>query len=353
MMIVYDDEHLKDYTALAHEASPDHPILVDKFLEDAVEIDVDAVCDGTEVVVAGVMEHIERAGIHSGDSACVLPPHRLGSRGLAALKEQTCALALALNVVGLINIQFAIKGGEVYVLEVNPRASRTVPFVSKATGIPWAKVAAKLMVGRTLQDLGIRTKSKLRHFAVKEAVLPFIKFSGVDTLLGPEMKSTGEVMGIDRTFGLAFAKSQLAANTNLPSGGRVLISVNNNDKGAITSIAGRLRELGFELMATDGTARHLLDHGLEAETAFKVNEGRPSIVDHVKNGDIALIINTPLGKTSVYDELAIRRAAVDYRVPYITTIAGAEATASALEALASGALTVKSLQEYNAEVASG
>ncbi len=351
MMIVYDDDHLRDYMKLAHEASPDHPILVDKFLEDAVEIDVDAVCDGREVIVAGVMEHIERAGIHSGDSACVLPPHRLGARGLRTLKEQTRSLALALNVVGLINIQFAIKGGEIYVLEVNPRASRTVPFVSKTTGIPWAKVAAKLMVGRTLKELGLRSECKLKHFAVKEAVLPFIKFSGADTLLGPEMKSTGEVMGIDRTFGLAFAKSQLAANTNLPSTGTVLISVSDHDKAAISSIAGRLRELGFELMATRGTAAFLLEHGLEAETAYKVNEGRPSIVDHVKNGDIALIINTPFGKTSIYDELAIRRAAVDYRVPYITTIAGAEATASALEALASGGLAVKSLQEYNAETA--
>jgi carbamoyl-phosphate synthase large subunit len=225
MIIAYDDDQLEDYMALAREASPDHPILVDKFLEDATEIDVDAVCDGKEVIVAGVMEHIERAGVHSGDSACVLPPHTLTASEVESLKEQTRALALALNVVGLINIQFAIKDGDIYVIEVNPRASRTVPYVSKATGIPWAKVAAKLMIGRTLKELGIPSEVKLKHYAVKEAVLPFIKFSGVDTILGPEMKSTGEVMGIDHSFGLAFAKSQLAVNSNLPSDGNVFFSV--------------------------------------------------------------------------------------------------------------------------------
>jgi len=349
MIIAYDDEQLRDYMALAREASPDHPILVDKFLEDATEIDVDAVCDGTEVIVAGVMEHIERAGVHSGDSACVLPPHTIGKREVRALKEQTRALALALNVVGLLNIQFAIKGDEIFVIEVNPRASRTVPFVSKATGIPWAKVAAKLMIGRTLKELGIPSEIELKHYSVKEAVLPFIKFSGVDTLLGPEMKSTGEVMGIDSSFGLAFAKSQLAVNSNLPMKGKVLISVNDKDKELILPIARRLEELDFSLMATGGTSSFLAKYGLRVETAYKVNEGRPDIVDHVKNGEIALIINTPLGKTSVYDELAIRRAAVDYRIPYITTIAGAQATVSGLAALISGGLSVKSLQEYNAE----
>ena len=349
MIIAYDDEQLTDYMALAREASPDHPILVDKFLEDATEIDVDAVCDGKQVIVAGVMEHIERAGVHSGDSACVLPPRTIGASMVESLKEQTRALALALDVVGLINIQFAIKGGDIYVIEVNPRASRTVPFVSKATGIPWAKVAAKLMIGRTLEDLGIPSEIELKHYAVKEAVLPFIKFSGVDTLLGPEMKSTGEVMGIDHSFGLAFAKSQLAVNSNLPSEGTVLISVNDTDKEAMVPLARRLAELGFSLMATDGTAAVLSAGGLDVRIVYKVNEDRPDIVDHVKNGEIALIINTPLGKASVYDELAIRRAAVDYRIPYITTMAGAEATVSGLEALASGQLTVKTLQEYNAE----
>jgi carbamoyl-phosphate synthase large subunit len=349
MIIAYDDEHLKDYMTLAREASPDHPILVDKFLEDAIEVDVDAVCDGREVVVAGIMEHIELAGVHSGDSACVLPPHTLGAAEMASLEEQTRMLALALNVVGLTNIQFAIKEGTIYVLEVNPRASRTVPFVSKATGIPWAKVAAKLMVGRTLEELGIRSRRELRHFAVKEAVLPFIKFSGVDTILGPEMKSTGEVMGIDRTFGLAFAKSQLAVNWQFPSEGKVFISVNDTDKAAVLEIARRLRALGFELMATRGTAAVLSDGGLQVEMVYKVNEGRPNIVDHVKNNEIALIINTPLGKTSAFDEVAIRRTAVDCRTPYVTTIAGAQATISALEALTSRGLTVRCLQEYNAE----
>ncbi len=350
MIIVYDDEQLRGYMAVAREASPDHPILVDKFLEDATEIDVDAVCDGKEVVVAGIMEHIELAGIHSGDSACVLPPHTLSSRQMQLLKEQTCALALALEVVGLINIQFAIKGEDIYVLEVNPRASRTVPFVSKATGVPWAKVAARLMIGRTLKELGVGSAPSPRHFAVKEAVLPFIKFSGVDTVLGPEMKSTGEVMGIDRTFGLAFAKSQLAVNLSLPSCGKVLISVNDADKDKIVAIAGRFSKLGFALMATRGTAAFLSGRGLDVEMAYKVNENRPNIVDRVKNHEIALIINTPLGKTSAFDELAIRRAAVDYRIPYITTIAGAQATVSGLEeALAPGGLTVKCLQEYNVE----
>ncbi len=351
MIIAYDDEHLKSYMALAREASPDHPILVDKFLEDAVEIDVDAVCDGKEVIVAGIMEHIELAGVHSGDSACVLPPHTLKEREVESLKEQTRALALALNVVGLINIQFAIKDGEIYVLEVNPRASRTVPFVSKATGVPWAKVAARLMVGRTLKELGIRADRALEHFAVKEAVLPFIKFSGVDTILGPEMKSTGEVMGIDRTFGLAFAKSQLAANSYLPVKGNVLISVNDKDKQRILPIAGRLQKVGFALMATRGTAEFLSANGLEVGTVYKVNENRPDVVDRVKNNEIALIINTPLGKASVYDEVAIRRAAVEYRIPYITTIAGAEATVGALEALVSGGLEVKCLQEYHTKTA--
>jgi carbamoyl-phosphate synthase large subunit len=279
-----------------------------------------------------------------------LPPHTIGDSDVEELKRQTRALALALNVVGLLNIQFAIKGGEIFVLEVNPRASRTVPFVSKATGIPWAKVAAKLMIGRTLKELEIPSEIELKHYSVKEAVLPFIKFSGVDTILGPEMKSTGEVMGIDRSFGLAFAKSQLAVNSNLPSEGKVFVSVNDKDKEPILSIARRLEDLGFRLIATRGTAGFLSGHGLETEMAYKVNEARPDIVDHIKNGEIALIINTPLGKTSVYDELAIRRAAVEYRIPYITTIAGAEATVSGLAALISGGLTVKSLQEYNAEI---
>ncbi|RJP70319.1 MAG: carbamoyl-phosphate synthase large subunit [Candidatus Abyssobacteria bacterium SURF_17] len=347
MIIAYDDEHLKSYMALAREASPDHPILVDKFLEDATEVDVDAVCDGVDVVVAGIMEHIELAGVHSGDSACVLPPHTLAEHVVESLKQQTKALALALNVIGLINIQFAIKGDDIYVLEVNPRASRTVPFVSKATGIPWAKVAAKLMIGKTLKGLGIHGDHKLDHFAVKEAVLPFIKFAGVDTILGPEMKSTGEVMGIDRSFGLAFAKSQLAVNSYLPLKGKVLISVNDNDKARIVPIARKFAALGFTLMATKGTGAVLSSNGLEVEVAYKVNENRPNIVDHVKNKGIALIINTPLGKASAYDELAIRRAAVDYRIPYITTIAGAQATVSALDALISGGLSVKCLQEYH------
>jgi len=351
MIIAYDDDQLEGYMTRAREASPDHPILVDKFLEDSIEIDVDAVCDGTDVIVAGIMEHIELAGVHSGDSACVLPPHTLEDSQMERLKEQTRSLALALDVIGLINIQFAIKGKDIYVLEVNPRASRTVPFVSKATGVPWAKVAAKLMVGRTLKDLAIPADIELKHYAVKEAVLPFIKFSGVDTILGPEMKSTGEVMGIDNSFGLAFAKSQLAVNANLPSDGKVLLSINDRDKEAMLPVARKLAGLGFRLVATGGTAAFLSNNGLEVDTAYKVNEGRPNIVDLVKNHEITLIVNTPLGQKSKYDEVAIRRAAVDYNIPYITTTAGAYATASGLDALISGGLTVKSLQEYNAEKA--
>jgi carbamoyl-phosphate synthase large subunit len=347
MIIAYDDEHLRSYMALAREASPDHPILVDKFLEDATEVDVDAVCDGKEVIVAGIMEHIELAGVHSGDSACVLPPHTLGAKQIQALKEQTRALAHALNVIGLINIQFAIQNGDIYVLEVNPRASRTVPFVSKATGIPWAKVAAKLMIGRTLKDLRLPSK-KITHYSVKEAVLPFNKFSGVDTILGPEMKSTGEVMGIDKSFGLAFAKSQMAVNSMPPLNGNVLISVNDNDKRKIIPICQKLRALGFNLLATRGTADLLSGEGLEVRMVYKVNEDRPNIVDHVKNKEIALIINTPLGKTSVFDEIAIRRSAVDYRIPYMTTVAGAQAMVSAIEAIKAGDLSVKCLQEYHA-----
>jgi carbamoyl-phosphate synthase large subunit len=350
MFIAYDDEHLKDYIVIAREASPDHPILVDKFLDDAIEIDVDAVSDGENVIIAGIMEHIELAGVHSGDSACVLPPHTLSVRQVESLKEQTRALALALNVIGLINIQFAIQGDTIYVLEVNPRASRTVPFVSKATGIPWAKVAAKVMVGRTLKDLGIPSDIKLSHYAVKEAVLPFIKFSGVDTILGPEMKSTGEVMGIDKNFGLAFAKSQLAVNSLLPLKGNVLISVNDRDKERLAPVAMRLQRLGFDLLATRGTARYLSSMNVNVRMVYKVNEDRPNIVDHVKNKEIALIINTPLGKISVFDEIAIRRAAVDYRVPYITTVAGAQATVNALEAIKTSDLAVKSLQEYHADI---
>ncbi|RJP26336.1 MAG: carbamoyl-phosphate synthase large subunit [Candidatus Abyssobacteria bacterium SURF_5] len=347
MIIAYDDEHLRDYMTLAREASPDHPILVDKFLDDAIEIDVDAVCDGNDVIVAGIMEHIELAGVHSGDSACVLPPHTLKPQQILALKEQTRALALALNVIGLINIQFAIQNDTIYVLEVNPRASRTVPFVSKATGIPWAKVAARLMIGRKLKELGVPSDIALNHFSVKEAVLPFNKFSGVDTILGPEMKSTGEVMGIDKSFGLAFAKAQMAVNSMAPLKGNVLISVNDNDKKKIVSAARKLQNLGFTLFATRGTARFLSDEGLQVRPVYKVNEDRPNIVDHIKNKEIALIINTPLGKTSAFDEIAIRRAAVDYRIPYITTIAGAHAMVSAIEAIKAGELSVNCLQEYH------
>jgi len=353
MIIAYDDNQLNDYMVLAREASPDHPILVDKFLEDATEIDVDAVCDGADVIVAGVMEHIERAGVHSGDSACVLPPHTLSRDEIESLKEQTRALALALNVVGLINIQFAIKDGDIYVIEVNPRASRTVPYVSKATGIPWAKVAAKLMIGRTLKDLGIPSEIKLKHYAVKEAVLPFIKFSGVDTILGPEMKSTGEVMGIDRSFELAFAKSQLAAGQKLPLSGSVFISVRDEDKMIMLRTALLFYDLGFKIFATRGTATFLSSHGLKVKKVKKVREGRPHIVDFIKNGEIDLVINTTSVKREIAESYSIRATALTFDIPYTTTIAGAWATALAIRSMIEGKLNVKTLQEYHERTVNG
>jgi carbamoyl-phosphate synthase large subunit len=347
MQIVYDEESLKGFVQQAVEASPDHPILVDKFLEDAIEIDVDAVSDGESCVIAGIMEHIEEAGIHSGDSACVTPPYSLSDELVETLKQNTYALAKELEVVGLMNIQYAIKNDIVYVLEVNPRASRTVPFISKATGIPWAKVAAKVMVGKKLLELGIQGEVEIRHIAVKESVFPFNRFYGVDTILGPEMKSTGEVMGIDTDFGLAFAKSQIGAGLKMPLKGRVFISVMNKDKRSIVFIAKKLVDLGFEIVATRGTAKVLANNGILVQAVFKVGEGRPDIVDRIKNGEIDLVINTPSGKKPKVDEVAIRSQSVAHNIPCITTLSGASAVVNGIESLLKRGMSTLSIQEYH------
>ncbi len=346
MEIVYTENDLAAFMEKATEASPERPILIDKFLEDALEIDVDAVADGERCVVAGIMEHIEEAGIHSGDSACALPPYSLDDDVMERIKTYTYKLAKELNVIGLMNIQYAVRNDVLYVLEVNPRASRTVPFVSKATGIQWAKVAAKLMVGMKLKDLGIEKEVEIQHIAVKESVFPFNRFPGVDTILGPEMKSTGEVMGIDATFGEAFWKAQLGAGQNLPSLGNVLLSVKNKDKRNVVFIAKKLSDLGFNLIATRGTGKILVNSGLNVRFVNKVSEGRPHIVDMIKNGEISLIINTPRGRNPKLDEIAIRANAVQYKIPYTTTISGAQAVVNAIESMKRGNLRVKALQDY-------
>jgi len=351
MEIVYDEEDLRDYMERAVKASPDHPILVDKFLEDAIEMDVDAVSDGETVTIGGIMEHIEEAGIHSGDSACSLPPRSVGEALLKEIREQTVAMALELQVVGLINIQFAIKDRLVYVLEVNPRASRTVPFVSKAIGVPMAKLAAKVMLGATLKELGFTEERKLAHVAVKEAVLPFAKFPNVDAVLGPEMKSTGEVMGIDVDFGRAFAKAQIAASGRLPLSGTIFLSVRNKDKPVVGALARRLVQMGFRLIATEGTAAAIQSAGVLVERVFKVAEGsRPHIVDRMKNGEVAAVINTPEGRSARLDSYSIRRAAVTMGIPYFTTMAAAFAVAEAIRTLRQREMGIRSLQEYHAAV---
>ncbi|OLC80237.1 MAG: carbamoyl phosphate synthase large subunit [Nitrospirae bacterium 13_1_40CM_3_62_11] len=347
MQIVFHEPGLLDYMASAVKASPNHPVLIDKYLEDAIEIDVDAISDGRQVVVAGIMEHIEEAGVHSGDSACSLPPYTLEGDMVAEIRRQTAALAMELGVVGLMNAQFAVRGGHLYVLEVNPRGSRTVPFVSKAIGVPLAKLAMKVMMGKTLEALGFTEAPTLRHVAVKEAVFPFTKFAGVDVLLGPEMKSTGEVMGIDDDFGWAFAKSQAGAGVPLPRAGRVVLSVKDHDKPAALEVARRLRRLGFLLEATRGTAAYLQHHGVEVEPVNKVTEGRPHIVDHIKNGEISLVVNTVGSESSQADSASIRREALQKGLPYCTTMPGARAAVMGMEAALRKGLTIRSLQEYH------
>jgi carbamoyl-phosphate synthase large subunit len=346
MVVVYDEAGLDNYMHAAVQVSRDRPVLIDKFLEDAYEVDVDALCDGEQVVIGGIMEHIEEAGIHSGDSSCVLPTYQLSEELRITIRDYTVQLGRALDVIGLMNVQYAIHNGKVYVLEVNPRASRTVPFVSKATGVPLAKIAARLMVGRKLREFNLPSELKVNQFCVKSPVFPFARFPGVDTILGPEMKSTGEVMGTDDSFGKAYAKAQISAGSVLPKSGVAFISVNQHDKRMIARIAADLVEMGFSIIATRGTAQVLRNAGVAVETVYKVNEGRPHIADYVKSGKVNLIINTPLGKESFFDEKSIRRAAIYYRIPCITTIAGATAAVAGIRALLTESLDVCSLQEY-------
>ena len=351
MEIVYDEEGLSNFMEKAVEASPERPILIDKFLEDAIEVDVDAVADGRRCVIGGIMEHIEEAGIHSGDSAMVIPPYTLGEDIIEVIKKNTYALAKGLNVKGLLNIQYAVKNNIVYVLEVNPRASRTIPFVSKAIGVPLAKLATKIMLGKTLEELGFTKEKKIDYIAVKESVFPFIRFPGVDAILGPEMKSTGEVMGIDSTFGVAYAKSQIAAGQRLPIRGNVFISVKNQDKRNIVFIAKKLVDLGFKIMATSGTADALMRNDIEVKTLPKLHEGRPNIIDLIKDDKVDLIINTPAGKATKEDESKIRSHAILYSVPLITTISGAQASVNGIENLIKRPkMSVKSLQEYHKQI---
>ena len=347
METVYDEEALRTYIREAASVSPNHPILIDKFLKDAKEVDVDAVCDGKTVVVGGVLEHIEEAGVHSGDSAAILPPFSMEPEIVEEIKFQTKKLALALDVKGLVNIQFAVKGGEVYIIEVNPRASRTVPFVSKAIGVQLAKIGTKVMTGKSLEELGYTQEIVPKHYCVKESVFPFVKFPEVDTILGPEMKSTGEVMGIAPDLDQAFAKSQIAAGNSLPSGGVAFISIKDEDKSdKMLDIARRLSDTGFDIMATGGTSEFLNKNGIFSRTVNKVKQGRPHIVDHLKNGEVQLVINTTFGKKEIAQSYSIRRTALVNNVPYFTTLAGAIAGVGAIEALVRIGLDVKALQSY-------
>ncbi|GER94744.1 carbamoyl-phosphate synthase large subunit [hot springs metagenome] len=371
MEIVYNENSLTDYMKRAVKASPEHPILIDKYLEDAIEVDVDAISDGVDVIIGGVMEHIEEAGIHSGDSACSIPPYSLPPDVVAEIKRQTKALAKELNVIGLMNVQFAVKKAEgsrlkaespknpeiflgkdaedyeIYILEVNPRASRTIPYVSKATGVPLAKVAAKVMLGKTLKELGLSKEIEINHVAVKEAVFPFDRFPGVDVILGPEMKSTGEVMGIDKDFGLAYAKAQAASKNRIPTSGKIFISVKDKDKPQTFDIAKKLSEMGFQLIATRGTRQYLQDRGIDVELINKVMEGRPHVVDMIKNREVNFIINTVTGAQAQRDSLSIRRTALQHNIPYTTTISGAKAVLMAIEMLLKKELSIKSIQEYH------
>ncbi len=350
MEIVYDEPSLRQYFDRAARVSEDKPVLIDRFLEDAFEADVDAISDGDRVVIGGVMQHIEDAGIHSGDSACVLPPYLIDEEHIDEMREHTVALAKALNVVGLINVQYAIKDGLVYVLEVNPRASRTVPFVSKAIGVPLAAIAARVMMGETLDAIGFTEEVIPGYISVKEAVFPFNKFREFDPILGPEMRSTGEVMGISDSFGSAFGKAQLAADNMLPTEGALFITVNDSDKGAVTPIARRFQEMGFKLFATGGTAKHLRGRGIPVETVLKIHEGRPNGIDMMLNGVIKLLINTPLGKESQRDDYTMRQAAIANHVAYTTTLSAANAACDAILSLRSRAPSVLSLQEWHSRI---
>jgi carbamoyl-phosphate synthase large subunit len=351
MVKVHDEAELERYMVEATRVSEDHPVLVDKFIPNAIEVDVDVVSDGRRTFIGGILEHIEEAGVHSGDASMVMPPQTLSKRAIETIKDYTLRLSKELNVVGLMNVQYAVKGDTVYVLEVNPRASRTVPFISKAIGIPLAKVAVKVMLGHTLDELGIPDEVQLPYVCVKESVFPFIKLPGVDPVLGPEMKSTGEVMGIDADFGRAYFKSQLAAGNTLPTKGRIFISVCKEDKPKVVPIARRLQELGFGILATEGTKAVLEEAGVGCELVRKVSQGSPNVLDKIRKGDVDLIINTPtVGRNQARDGYMIRRAAIDLRIPYVTTIAGAQAAVQAIESLVKGRMSIGSLNEYHPKV---
>jgi carbamoyl-phosphate synthase large subunit len=347
MAVVYDETRLEEYAREAVEASPEHPVLVDRFLEDAFEADVDAVADGERVVIGGIMQHIEGAGIHSGDSAAVLPSYKIAPQHIETIRKYTRSMGLALGVRGLMNVQYAIKDDVVYVLEVNPRGSRTTPFVSKATGVPLAKVAARVIAGRSLASQGITEDLTVPRIFIKESVFPFLKFPGTDILLGPEMKSTGEVMGVSRDFGMAFAKSQAAAGFDIPTSGSVFVSVNDNDKAGVLPHAKALADMGFHIYATRGTAHYLNSHGVEAEMVYKVNEARPNVVDLIKSRRIDIVFNTPLGGESFYDDGAIRKSATQQGVLVVTTLTAAAATVKGIAALRGNAIEVASLQEIH------
>ncbi|MCX5656875.1 MAG: ATP-grasp domain-containing protein, partial [Candidatus Omnitrophica bacterium] len=350
MEIVYDEQVLERFIKEAAAVSGEHPVLIDKFLEDAIEVDVDLIGDGETFVIGGIMEHIEEAGIHSGDSAMVLPSYTLSESILNDIRVITYKMAKELNVVGLMNVQYAVKDDKVFILEVNPRASRTIPFVSKTIGIPLAKLATKVMLGKKLKDLGFTKEIIPPHIAVKESVFPFSRFPGVDVILGPEMKSTGEVMGIDKDFGRAYIKSQIAAGQNLPHKGNVFISVRDKDKRAIVFIAKKIQDLGFHIYASSGTAAALEKNGIMVKILPKIAEGRPNVLDLMKDGKIQLVINTPSGRIPRQDEVKIRSQVILYNIPYTTTISGAQATVNGIEILAKKELDVKPLQEYHKDM---
>jgi carbamoyl-phosphate synthase large subunit len=350
MEIVYDEKGLDVYMQEAVRVSREHPVLIDDFLQDAVEIDVDAVCDGTDVLIGAIMEHIEEAGIHSGDSACMIPPQTLPGVVLEVVRDYVRKIALGLGVIGIVNLQMAYKDGTVYVLEANPRSSRTIPFVSKATGLPLAKIAANVMIGKSLVEQGYTREPKVPYVAVKEVLLPFDKLPGADALLGPEMRSTGEVMGIDYQLGLAFFKAELSAYNPLPLAGVVFISVKDEDKAAVTVAARKLVDAGLDIIATDNTAEYLSKSGIKVERVQKIYNGSPNVLDYMKRGEVKLIINTPTTKQSVKDGYQIRRSAVDYHVPYITTIQAAQAAADAILLAGKDQVTIKALDEYHREV---
>ncbi|MDQ6914061.1 MAG: ATP-grasp domain-containing protein, partial [Verrucomicrobiota bacterium] len=345
--LVYSNEDLERYMQSAIEVSSDRPVLVDRFLEDAIEVDVDCIADGELAVIGAIMEHVQLAGIHSGDSACAIPTFSLSQNVLEEISRATKAMARELNVRGLMNVQFAVKGEDVYVLEVNPRASRTAPFVSKAIGVPLAKLAAKVMAGKTLSELGFTKEIVPKHFSVKEPVFPFLRYQGSDTGLGPEMKSTGEVMGIDADLGLAYAKAQMAAPPALPKSGNVFISVKDSDKESVVPLARDYIALGFGVIATSGTAAMLAAAGIPVHRVFKLREGRPHVLDRIKNGDVQLIINTPSGKIPREDEIKMRSGARTLKIPIITTMRAAQASVRGIASLQKSSLQVKTLQEYH------